>query len=537
MPKARAKRSNSQTYTIYLLKDNVKSVRAALDPEKRKEVTSYNLVDGLGFSGTLFVGNRRQYEPVWVKPLNPFLKRQVGNVRVATVSAALIVKYEKRIFAATFGWGKSFLRKSSWIRDFGLKITLNRTDPAKLRSIDTKTYEDIVVSTRKQTSRSSPMESFELDIARNLLRAVTGVSKDKTFFDRLAGADSIHLTTELAFQDFGDLLDELSVAYNDDSYKANFGWIDNVQEVDTAAKEDLDAALISALQKGETENMHLAPADIVEWRDIEGFNYTKGKTTITYPELELDDYLGVLGTDIADLSIEDLKRHNVRVRFTGSETFQDQWSVYECLVWDTEFKSKRYALFDERWFEVDQTYAKRVDKFVGGLVSSAGILPEGRLGDSEETYNKSVADNDPTRFALFDRERIKPSDAKSPIEFCDLMSIDRQLIHVKKRSSSATLSHLFSQGSVSAEVFLADAVARSRIRSTLKKLGKNAYLPLVPTDRPVASSYEVVYAVLTKNSPKWPPALPFFSGVNLMHHTTQIRNLGFNVSLHHVRER
>ncbi len=361
--------------------------------------------------------------------------------------------------------------------------------------------------------------------------------REKTFFDRLAGADSIHLTTELAFQDFGDLLDELSVAYNDDSYKANFGWIDNVQEVDTAAKEDLDAALISALQKGETENMHLAPADIVEWRDIEGFNYTKGKTTITYPELELDDYLGVLGTDIADLSIEDLKRHNVRVRFTGSETFQDQWSVYECLVWDTEFKSKRYALFDERWFEVDQTYAKRVDKFVGGLVSSAGILPEGRLGDSEETYNKSVADNDPTRFALFDRERIKPSDAKSPIEFCDLMSIDRQLIHVKKRSSSATLSHLFSQGSVSAEVFLADAVARSRIRSTLKKLGKNAYLPLVPTDRPVASSYEVVYAVLTKNSPKWPPALPFFSGVNLMHHTTQIRNLGFNVSLHHVRER
>ena len=211
------------------------------------------------------------------------------------------------------------------------------------------------------------MESFEVDIARDLLRAVTGVSNDKTFFDRLAGADSIHLTTELPFQDFGDLLDELLVAYKENGYKANFGWIDNVQEVDREAGQDLDARLISAIQSGETENMHLAPADIVEWQDIEGFNYTKGKTTITYPELELDDYLEVMATEVPDLSIENLKRHSVRVRFTGSEVFQDQWSVYECLVWDTELKSKRYALFDGRWFEVDQTYARRVDRLVRDL--------------------------------------------------------------------------------------------------------------------------------------------------------------------------
>lgn len=530
------KHARSQTFTIYLFKENIKSVRAAFDAEKRNEVTSYNLVDGLGFSGTLFVGHRRQYEAPWVRSLNPFLKRRVGNARIATVSAALIVKYEKRIFAATFGWGKSFLRKSSWVRDFGLKIALNRADPTKLRSIDTKTYEDIVVSTRKQTSRSSPVENFELDIARNLLRAVTGVSKDKTFFDRLAGADSIHLTTELPFKDLGDLLDELYVAYNDDSYKANFGWIDNVREVDPEAKETLDAGLIAALQKSETDNMHLAPADIVDWQAINGFNYTKGKSTIAYPELDLNDYLEVLDEDISELSIDDLKRHAVRVRFEGSDEFHDQWSVYECLVWDTKFKSKRYALFDGRWFEVDPSYASTVEKFIRDLTSDMPFLPAGRIGDTEEIYNKSVADHEPARFALFDREPIKPSEATSPIEFCDLMSIDRQLIHVKKRSSSATLSHLFSQGSVSAAVFLADNLARASIRSVLQRLRKTAYLPLIPMDRPAANNYEVVYAVLTKNTAKWPPSLPFFSGVNLMHHATQIRNLGFKVSLHHVKE-
>lgn len=533
---AKSKSSSSRTFTIYLLKTDVASIQDALDPEKENDVTGYDLIEGLGFSGTLFVGRQRQYEPGWIRFLNPFLTNPVQDARIASISAALIVNYEGRIFAATFGWGKSLLRKSSWIRDFGLKITLNRVDPVKLRSIDTKTYEDIVVSTRKQTSRSSPVESFELDVARNLLRAVTGISTDKTFFERLAGADSINLTTELGFQDFGDLLDELLVAYTDDKYKEHFGWIDNVKEVDPDVKLDLDSRLVAALQEEDVENMHLAPADIVEWKDIAGFNYTNGKRNISYPELELADYLEVLGSERENLSADHLKRHSVRVRFEESDSFVDQWSVYECLVWDTEVRAKRYVLFDGRWFEVDKTYAKKVEDFVRKLSSDDVVLPDGQLGMSEGEYNESVAENAPAQFVLLDRQTIRVSGAASSIEFCDLMSISGQLIHVKKRSSSATLSHLFSQGSVATDVFLREASARTAIRSTLKRLGKKSYIPLIPTKRPIPGNYEVIYAILAKNSLKWPPPLPFFSGVNLMHHANRIQSLGFKLSLHHVRE-
>lgn len=535
MPTLKSKARSAQTYTIYLLKDEVASVKDALDPEKH--VTGYDLIEGLGFSGTLFVGGEKQYEPVWVQRLGPFLTSPVRQARASSISAVLIIEYEKRLFAVTFGYGKGLLRKSSWFRDFGLKVTLNRVDPAKLRSIDTKTYEDIVVSTRKQTSRSSTLGSFELDVARDLLRAVTGVATDTTFFERLAGADSITLTTKLAFRDFGDLLDELLVAYGDDRYKKSFGWIDNIKEVDLDVRLTLDSQVVSALQNEDTENMHLAPAEIVEWNDIRGFNYTTGKKSISYPELELADYLEVLGKDCGAISIDQLKRHNVRVRFGDSELFVDQWSVYECLVWDTELNGKKYVLFDGRWFEVDKIYAKTVDEYVRGLSASKAVLPDSQLGVSEETYNESVADNAPAQFVLFDRQPIRAARATTSIEFCDLLSVSGQLIHVKKRSSSATLSHLFSQGSVSADVFLQDASARAAIRSKLKKLRKRAYIPLIPAKRPVPNKYEVIYAVLAKNSSKWPPPLPFFSAVNLMHHAGRIQNLGFEVSLHHVRER
>ena len=525
---------STQGYTIYLLKDSVKSFAAALDPEKN--VTQHDLNNNLGFAGTLFVGEQNQSQPGWVNLLNPHLQTPVARAFSANIPAVLLVNYDKRIFAVTFGYGKGLLAGSSWVRDFGLKVTLNRVDPDKLRSVDTKTYEDMVLSTRRQASRSSTVNTFELDVARDLVRGVTGDSKDTTFFKRLTGSDSLSLTTQLPFEDFGDLLDELLVAYSEKKYKTNFGWIDNVKEVDVKVRQELDDLLVAALRGGNIGGMHLAPADVVEWKDVAGFNFTGGKKTITYPELDLRDYLDVVKGDLAKLDIDQLKRHKVRLRDEGSDVFRDQWPIYECLVWETDSKGKIYVLFDSRWFEIEKAYATRVTNYVNSISAASLALPQGKLGEDEGVYNESVANGDPKRFALLDKQTIRANGAATPIEFCDLMSDAGHLVHVKKRSSSATLSHLFSQGSVSADAFLSDFVVRREIRAKLKKLKKNAHITLIPTKRPTPAAFEVVYAILAKDGAAWPPSLPFFSAVNLMHHANRIQNLGFKVSLQHVKQ-
>jgi len=226
----------------------------------------------------------------------------------------------------------------------------------------------------------------------------------------------------------------------------------------------------------------------------------------------------------------------VRVLYDGSDDLRDMWSVYDCLVWETEIKARKYTLFDGRWFEIAEDYAARVKNFVATLATDPIALANAKAGDSEERYNKSIEKGDPARFALLDRQTVLPSNAASRIEFCDLLSVDGHIIHVKKRSSSATLSHLFSQASVSCDVFLQDSSVRNDVAGKLKKMKKKAHAKLMTKERPDSSKYHVVYAVLAKEGKKWPPELPFFSAVNLLHHASRIQNLGFKVTLQHVKQ-
>ena len=524
-----------ETLTIFLLKETIQNAVDALDPDK--ESTPFLLADEFPLTGTLFVGAQNRSTPSWVAMINPHLAAPVRAVYSASISAVLIVSYEGRHFALTLGHGKSLLRPTTWVRDFGLKATLNRVDPSKLRSIDSKIYDDLVVTTRKQTSRSSKVSSFELDVGRALVRGVTGDVDGNPSFMRLTGADALRLTTELPFAELSDLLEELMAAYNDDAYREAFGWIDNIREADPTRNAALDEQLVQSLLAADATDAYLAPADIVDWEEIHGFNFTGGVRTITYPDLNLRDYLQILEYKGTAITPELLKRHNVRVRYEGNDDLQDRWSIYDCLVWETALDNKNYVLFDSRWFEIEPAYAIRVVEFVNSLRSDAIAFPDAAAGQEEGDYNAGVANAFPDIYALLDCENFLPTGAASRIEFCDLLSLTRQIIHIKKRSSSATLSHLFSQGSVASDVFLQDQGLRISVNERLIALQKPGHAAIIPANPPTATDYEIVYAIIAREGQNgWPPPLPFFSAVNLMHHAKRVRNLSFRVSLQYIRQ-
>jgi len=524
-----------ETHTIFLLKDNIQNAEHALDADKH--AMPYPLAEGFPLSGTLYVGAQNSSTPPWVAMINPHLEAPVGEAHTASISAVLIVSFNDHLFALTFGHGKSLLNPTSWVRDFGLLATLNRVNPTKLRSVDSKIYDDLVVTTRKQTSKSSKMDSFELDVGRALVRGVTGDAENNPCFSRLTGADGLRLTTELNIADLADLLEEVLNAYQDTAYQEAFGWIDNIREIDPARNVELDEQLTASLVDAEATSAYLAPSDIVDWDMILGFNYTGGAKRITYSELNLRDYLRILQGKGTVLSPEVLKRHKVRLKYEGHDDFQDAWAIYDCLVWETVLNERTYVLFDGRWFEIEPSYAERVSAHVNSLISDAIQFPNSPFGQSEGDYNTAVEIAFPDTYALLDCQNFLPTGAATRIEFCDLLSTTRQLIHVKKRSGSATLSHLFSQGSVSADLFLQDQALRTAIREKLIELEKPIHANLIPEERPQSGDYEVVYAVIAAAGQHgWPPPLPFFSSVNLMHHSGRIRNLGFQVSLQYIRQ-
>jgi uncharacterized protein (TIGR04141 family) len=139
-------------------------------------------------------------------------------------------------------------------------------------------------------------------------------------------------------------------------------------------------------------------------------------------------------------------------------------------------------------------------------------------------YNESVA-HDTAGYELLDKKNVSFGGSYDKIEFCDLVRDGHELIHVKFYRSSATLSHLFAQGSVSAETFVKHQDFRVKLNEKLPA-GIKLIDPLV---RPAAEKYRVVYAIATVKT--LPAELPFFSKVTLKNAVMTLRALGFGVAL------
>jgi uncharacterized protein (TIGR04141 family) len=95
------------------------------------------------------------------------------------------------------------------------------------------------------------------------------------------------------------------------------------------------------------------------------------------------------------------------------------------------------------------------------------------------------------------------------VGFCDLLTVDKRLIHVKRYSGSQQLCHLSSQGVVAGELFVQDADFRQKLNDKLPAAHKLANV----ITRPDPSEYEIVFAIISKS--KNPLDIPFFSKVSL----------------------
>ena len=91
----------------------------------------------------------------------------------------------ERLFALTFGYGKSLLVPGSWDEDFGLKVTLKTVDSNRIRTVDRATLDAIGQHSRIQASREAKIGEFGLDLEQDFLRAVTGVPPDNTLGKQL----------------------------------------------------------------------------------------------------------------------------------------------------------------------------------------------------------------------------------------------------------------------------------------------------------------------------------------------------------------
>jgi uncharacterized protein (TIGR04141 family) len=514
-----ARAATQRTLTIYLVNKALTDVQAIVRAgSEHHEV----IVNGRRM-GDLFVKVGHPHPPPWVS----FFSGAVDNlaaVQGMSTSAVLLVRTGGRSFAIAFGFGRSLLHPGVTDDRFGLKVTLNAVDPAQIRSVDRETLDSPAPHSQIQARVAANISEFGLDVDQDLLRAVTGIPRDKTLGKRLTGKDALRTTGPFTLDAIPVLLRRYLAESEKTEYRRQFPWLDHIQEVKNAVlRESLDEIVQEKLRQGEFDRMWLAVPERIEWQNVDGFSYRSAENAAQHPDIHLSTFIDSL-REPATITIEAIKsRYRVYARSDNGDTIYE-WPIYHCLYAEVEHNAKQYLLNSSTWYQVDTAFRDRIENSFRRVPRATCVLPNAEEDEIERQYSRRVAENNGT-YALMDRNLIRYPDPRNPVEFCDLYSTDQEIIHIKPYAGSSTLSHLFAQGVTSGTLFAHDAGFR---RAVNEKLPATHRLP--HPQQPLApKAYSVVYTIISGS--QRPLTIPFFSKVTLHGAARTLRGIGYNVQI------
>lgn len=518
----------TQKLSIYLLKEDITDFKMAL--KDKVFVRTYEIKKEYGVDGIIFIGLEKSSEAGWKDLLQEGTDKKLPDLASSSNRALLFLKVEGRIFVLPFGYGKHLLKDESIERDFGLKTALNLVDADKLRSMDKANLDNLTVLTRTQTSRKAKQEAFDIDIIRDLLKGVTGEAAvgAENLGDLITGSEGIYINPYIDFSDISKSIKQLKKAYESKKYKARFDWIDNLKaEKDPLIIEKLQKDIIRDLQKKDTIVIHISPPYLIDWSGFEGISYTPQGDLET--DFEIESFYRIKEDDLIDLDWEKLIRIKIFIK-TGDEENRISIPLWRCLNYQAEIGNNLFVFAFGKWYRINKSYAQQIKEYVMHIEESSLPFVNCDKGMHEDGYNIKLANSSPD-FELLDQDLVASDLVRSGIEVCDVISKSGEFIHVKFRKSSATLSHLFAQGKISASALLRDRVYRKNLRSKLGSIGLNR--DLVPLEKRdvVTSSYTITFAIIEDKSRSFIDSLPFFSLLNFRLTAEELQNWGFNVKV------
>lgn len=518
---------------IYLMKESVKDYIDCI----KKDITNiqeYDFKGNIGFEGKIIVSHTSGKQPEWKRFLDVLCNTNVDLYRSTTNKVVFLVKVKNRIMAVVFGYGRTILEEANIENDFGIKAALGLVETRKIRSMDAATIDSMIILTQQQASYLVDKDDFTHTYERDIMLAVNGLCNDNSLAQRVTGRDSIIITSQMEPKELFEKLVNILDVYESNKYKNNFSPIDNVRFVkDSEIIKALEGELIDKIKKREVDSIVVAPPANIDWDNIQGFMITGAREKRNDEEnysFEVDFKQYILRAPIQ--SVDDLRRRELLV-MDNNGVPQRSCHLYRALATELKYNNQLYVLFDAKWYIIDESFAEQVRSCVDGMDISNIVLPPCRRGENEGEYNKRVADNN-SNIVLGDKIMCKVNGGSRQIEACDLLTEKKQFIHVKKYTKSSMLSHLFSQGRVSAMCFVDDEEYRMHVYDIAKeklKINKSDFI-----SRPRANEVEVIFGIITHKKGKPVEIIPFFSLVNLMIVYKDLQRMNVKCSLKIIDE-
>ncbi|HIT24123.1 MAG TPA: TIGR04141 family sporadically distributed protein [Candidatus Faecimonas intestinavium] len=508
-------KKKSNKITIYLIKDTVEYNKVLKDCAYEKILCQNDK------SITYYVPTK-QNVPIWLSSYFNITADEICNANAKVISLhRLTIKGEEKIFAIPFGSGKILLNDDVIEEQFGIKVLLNSVPKDGFRQLSISNYGGDHRTKNEQTPKKTNISEFGFDIHSDFLRKATAKSEEDLFNkNTITGGDLLSVSVPVNISNINDFLIECYNRYKSDNYKKNFAWLDNIKEVkEKKLKIELDQELLKIINEHDFSRVWTAVPEVIEWENILDFRYRKQKEG--YDDIEIRNIIELFPNENIP-NIDILKRRQVyAMTLDGEELYK--WKIYNCIIAEIEYKNNVYCLNFGKWYKVNKAFVKTTNEYYDEIPLSNIDFPFAN-NEREDKYNEELHKHMQNSI-LMDKETVRMTGmGRSSIEVCDVLTDNKELIHVKKNGGSSYLSHLFNQASVSGEILL-DANFRNEVNKKMKKIifSKNF----------ISSDYTIVLAIIT-NSNTDRPKIPFFSKVSIQYAIEGLKRKGYNIEIKNI---
>lgn len=523
--------------TLYLLRDKATFAKATL--RNHHLFVEHGLVPppDSTMKWRLFVRRSFEHEASWFGHLSPIMTAEdVERVTTKSAGAVLLIHVHERVFAVTFGTGFHAVDHALVEPDFGLRVAANCIDVNGLTLADAR---GLGKGKRNATSRlAQPGEMFALGLLTDeeWIRRFGGDVNIPGFARSAKGADSLQLSLEDGFG-LGDLSAKLRQAldlYQADTYRDSFPFLDYFRrESDKETLKELDGLIAEAMRQRDQEIGFAVPDDVGLTADT--YRLCHSRRRVDLRELRTEDVYNAIDTvngwanPLHLVKVEALNLSGEEVR-AKEELRRYVVASAQRVVADGH---QDYAITAGAWFRVHPGYAKTVDRYLADsipdITDELGLPQwddeyleehvEGKYG--EDRYNRYTCDQ--RGYALLDRDFYR-GQAGERVEICDQLTPDKKLICVKRMDGSDKMSHLFQQGSVSAQMIMGNPAYRAKLMAKLRELDPAAEFGN-------ATDWTIVYAVATSKPGDLKQIMYFFSRAALRSHAQTISVTGIRVAM------
>ena len=423
-----------KTYTLYLAKENITEFDALLTENATERLASPNsqVLDPEGFAdrARLIVFSGHPVVPKWMTDLQTMF--DVRENRSSSTCSLLMFVTERRVFVATFGHGWMYLRDTALEPDFGLKVSLNALDESRLRRLERANLGDALRGVSLSPFHRD-FRSFGLEDALDLIRKLSGSTREEASADVMAGAQSLKLSGKISLGDLPSLAQESLQFLRSHAYQnTSFQIIDFVRPItDPVLAEELDQLAATSIRTRES-NFELGLPLTNEDEGV-GYKFIGPRLRGHYPDLTLRNYVSALGNKLANLDTQMLRSHSVAAVYEDGVRPPQRWAIRSALVGSIVHNEKRYAINEGCWYGIEDQFRQSIEESFSELLrdwENDQPRPLRRIYNhdgngvfqTEAEYNIGLCQDQ--GYVLLDRQLIRVPDTQAGgFEACDALDI------------------------------------------------------------------------------------------------------------------